>query len=351
MPRLFLCCLFLLTLLPARAQKKHPPLPEAFYMERLAAALAQKQSAQYVALMPTPEVLFDLQPVLPKLLRPLEPDSLEAATDGISKALERNADRWFQHFRKESDAMHLRWPNMLLARYELVRQTRTRDSLLEKMIPDRYRGYVFFLDPMRQKTFAVLVRGLFVYKGKIYGGALAAVYPAETIAAYEAHAEAARKAAAKGETYYAFKPEETEDDEEENSGNGPQQAAPAKQPKGVVAERLYYTGFFDKEIPVRLYVRGYKGDCKEGVCRWNAIMLVGDEDEWVGLSMVKKDGAWVFTEMPNKAVMELRPEAAILKGSWNATDDNTGYEVEIAEKDIPKKKLAEVEGIMDGLGL
>lgn len=354
MPRLLLCCLFLLALPPARAQKKHPPLPEAVYMDLLASALAQQKSAQYAALMPTPEVLFDLQPILPKLLRPLEPDSLEVATDGVSKALEHNADRWFQRFREESDAMRLRWPNMLLARYELVKQTRTRDSLLERMTPDRYKGYVFFLDPMRQKTFCILVRGLFAYGGKLYGGALASVYPAETVAAYETHAEAARRAAAKGQKYIAYKPEETDEDDEEAgeiSGNKASRAAPDAPPKGVVAERLYYTGFFDKEIPVRLFIRGYKGDCKEGVCRWNAIMLVGDEDEWVGLSMAKKDGAWVFTEIPNKASMELRPEKAVLKGTWNATDDNTGYEAEFTEKELPKKRLDTVEDIMDERGL
>ncbi len=351
MLRFLFYCLLLWILTPARAQKKQPALPEAVYINQLAAALAQPQPAPYVALMPSAEVLYDLQPVLPKLLRTLEPDSLEVATDGVGPVLARNAERWFQRFRDESDAMRLRWNTLRLARYELIKQPPTRDSLLEQLAPDRYMGYVFFLDPMRQKTFAVKVRGLFGYGGKLWGGALAAIYPAETIAAYEAHAEAARRAAAKGESYVAFQPEETDDDEDEDWGNPSPKAKGDAQPKGVVAERRYFTGFFDDEIPVHLFIRGYRGNCQEGVCRWNAIMLVGDEDDWVGLSMVKKEESWLFTEVPNKATMELKPEKTFLKGTWTATDDNTGYEVELVEKEVPKKKLSTLEDAMDNLGL
>lgn len=350
MPRLLFYCLFLWSHLPVWAQKKQPLLPEAVYVNRLAAALAQPESAPYAALMPPPEVLFDLQPILPRLISALGPDSLEVATNGISKALERQADRSFHRFREESEAMRLRWHQMRLARYELVKQPRTRDSLLEKLIPERYKGYVFFLDPMRQKTFCIQLWGLFTYKGRTYGGALASIYPAETIAAYEAHVAAARKAALKGEKYIAFQPEDTED-EVESEDTLAHEAPLAVQPKGVVAERLYFKGFFDDEIPVQLFVRGYRGDCPEGVCRWNAIMLVGDEDRWVGLTMLKKEGAWLFTEIPNKAVMELRPDAVGLKGSWNATDDNTGYEVELSSKELPKKNLAFLEDMMDEYGL
>lgn len=339
----------LLGTLPTFAQKK-APLPEATYMQALAAALEMQQPAQYAALMPPQEVLDSLQPVLPKLLKPLRLDETEIASSGYQKALVQHADRLFQTVKEESDAMGLRWATMRLARYELVRQGRTRDSLLEAFVPDRFRGYVFFLDPMRQKTFCVLVSGLFVHKGSLYGGALASVYPAETIAAYEAHVEAARKAARKGEKYVAMEKPETDEEEDENSGNATPKKAD-RGPKGIVGERLYYTGYFDGEIPVKLFIRGYKGDCPEGVCRWAAIMLVGDEDEWVGLSMTKKEGIWAFTELPNKAAMELKPDKVGLVGTWNATDDNTGYEVELDEMEIPKKKLAAMEGMMDDFGL
>lgn len=350
MSRLLFYLLFLLGTLPAHAQKKKDVLPETRYMEQLAAALQQQQPVQYIALMPSGEVLEELLPVLPKLLKPLALNETEVAEEGYSKAVLRNADRLYNRFKEESDAMGLRWATMRLARYELTHQAKTRDSLLEKLTPDRFKGYVFFLDPMRQKTFCVLLKGLFVYKGMFYGGALAPVYPAETIDAYEAHALAAQRAAAKGEKYVAFKAPETAEEEGENSGNTSAKKADA-QPKGVVAERRYYTGYFDGEIPVKLFIRGYRGDCKEGVCRWNAIMLVGDEDEWVALSMTKKDSTWAFTELPNKAAMELQPDKKGMLGNWNATDDNTGYEVELTEKEVPKKNLATLEGIMDDFGL
>ncbi len=347
MPRLlfFLCCFWAIA---SFAQKKSVALPEKVYINQLAMALAKRQPAQYTALMPPAEVLDDLTPVLPKLLQPLEPDAAEVAEYGYATALSRNAGRWYQQVQDESDTMLLRWPLLQLARYELVRQSRATDATLEKLVPDRYKGYVFFSDPTRRKTFCLLVRGLFVYKGSFYGGALGHVYPAETVVDYEAHYEAAQRAAAKGQKYVAWKPEEK-----------PEEAADAEAPvvekdkkgsdKGVVGERLYYTGFFDGQIPIRLFVRGYKGDCKEGVCRWNAMMLVGDEDEWVGLSMLKKEGAWIFTELPNKATMELKPDQKMLTGNWNATDENTGYEVKLTEKD--PKKLADLEGRMDDLGL
>lgn len=343
---LLLCCLYAA---PVFAQKKKEALPEKEYIGQLAMALAQRQPAQYTALMPPAEVLDNLTPVLPKLLQPLGLDSAEVVEYGYATALSRHAGSWFQQVQDESDAMLLRWPLLQLARYELVRQPRTTDATLEKLVPDRFKGYIFFSDPTRRKTFCLLVKGLFVYKGNFYGGALTHVYPAETVVDYEAHNEAAQRAAAKGQKYVAWKPEEKPEDTADAEAPPVAEKGKKGSDKGVVVERLYYTGFFDGQIPIRLFVRGYKGDCKDGVCRWNAIMLVGDEDEWVGLSMVKKEGAWIFTELPNKATMELKPEKTLLTGNWNATDDNTGYEVKLTAKD--PKKLADLEERMDDLGL
>ncbi len=341
---------FLLLGLSAVAQKKTPRLPEQAFMQVVTTAFQTQQVRTYLALLPADEVLDSLKPVLEILFRHSGMDGTEATQDGFRMALERATVRRFQQLSASGTEMGLHWAHLRLARYQLVRQVRTRDSLLEALVPERYQGYVFLFDPMLQKTFCMHIPDVVAFGGRLYGDAPVRVFPAETIPAYERHAEAAARMEAKGKKYIAFTPPEVPEDEqvdsteEEVSGTLPA-------PKGIVAERLYFTGFFDKEKPVELFIRGYRGDCADGICRWNAVMRVGSEADWVPLTLIKKKDMWILTELPDVATMELKPAGSELTGTWTATDDETGYEVKLSEERPSNRLLSRLEEVLDDFRL
>jgi hypothetical protein len=349
---LFFKCVLVLLLLgtPAVAQKKTPRLPEQAFMQVFTAAFQSQQVRTYGTLLPAGDVLDSLKPVLETLFRHSGMDATEAAQDGFRMALERATVRRFQQLSASGTEMGMHWAHLRLARYQLVRQVRTRDSLLEALVPERYQGYVFLFDPMLQKTFCMHIPDLFGFGGRLYGGAPIRVFPAETIPAYERHVEAAARMEAKGKKYIAFTPPEVLEDEPTDSTEE-EVAAVLPAPKGIVAERRYFTGFFDKEKPVELFIRGYRGDCADGICRWNAVIRVGNEADWAPMTLIKKKDAWVLTELPDVATMELKPTGSELTGTWTATDDETGYEVKLTEERPSNRLLSRLEEVMDDFRL
>ncbi|RYD53187.1 MAG: hypothetical protein EOP52_03345 [Sphingobacteriales bacterium] len=346
--QVFVCWLLLAA--PLYAQTKKKMLPEQLFMRQVTAAFQSQQVRDYLPLVPAREALDSLKPVLETVFRYSGMDAGEVAQDGFQMSLERATVRRFQQLSASGTEMGMHWAHLRLARYQLVRQVKTRDSLLEALVPERYQGYVFLFDPMLQKTFCMRIPDLFVFGSRVYGGAPIRVFPAETIPAYERHAEAAARAEAKGQKYIAFTPPELPDEEVADSTE--EEAVPGlPAPKGIVAERRYFTGYFDKEKPVELFIRGYRGDCADGICRWNAVMRVGNEADWVPMTLVKKNGSWILTELLDIATMELKADGSDLTGTWTAADDETGYEVKLTEERPSNRMLSILEEVLDDFRL
>jgi hypothetical protein len=206
---------------------------------------------------------------------------------------------------------------------------------------------VFIRDPMLQKTFCFTVGDVLQIGGKWYGGTLTHIFPAETKDAFDQHLEAYRKAVKLGKDYIPVLVK-SEDDNDDGERKAVTPAAAGGNRK-LVVERRFYRGKFDNEISVQLYVRGLRGTCPEGICSWEAAFKFGDQDDWTPMSVSRSaDGKWTFTEIPPDGVLEVELKGSTYSGTWNASDDGTGYEAVLKEEVPSGTKLKALEAIMDG---
>lgn len=243
----------------------------------------------------------------------------------------------FNNVLDEAAKMNIHWPHVLLARYELEKQRESRDAIYEKVVPERFLGYVFIKDPVDNATYCYTIGDLMQIQGKWYGGTLTHIFEASTKFAYDQQLAKYKEAKRKGKTF-VWK-EKDPDSEEDSTQSQETKQGPLK----TVVERKYYTGTFDNEIPVQLYVRYLKGTCPEGVCSYEAVFKFGDQDEYVYMSVVKTDNHWVFTEDPGTGVMDLQFKESVYTGAWTSSTDQTGYEVHLSETVPGNKKLRSLD--------
>ena len=322
---------------PAGAQKSkiHEMPPEDAQMRKVVATLRSGNVEEYVALFPTEEIIVNA----------LEGDGwLAMEKSRQTPVLQEKAKARFQKVLEEGKQMGIRWNIVSLTRFELTQARQSRDTLLEQLAPVRFEGYLFVRDPLLRKTFGLRITDVWEIAGELRGGLLSQVFPALSVTDFEKHAAARAAAEKKGETYVALKPppaDEEEADEEKAE-------APVSHKNRIVAERHFYRGTFDKDLPVVLYVQGYKGACPSGICAWAGTMRVGDED-WIMVKIVRQDKHWTFTEVPENGVMDLNEAEGGYEGTWNATDDKMGYEVYLQEQPPSKRILREAEEFMDSV--
>lgn len=250
----------------------------------------------------------------------------------------------------------LHWGDVLLVRYELDKQLIPREMAgLEKVTTARLQGYIFVQDLLTRKTFTLVVKDIFSVNGKWYGGHLVNVLEADNIPDYVEKLVAERRyekqlvreivygdwdsiriknQAIKGAT--AKKADSTDEDEDKIKK------------RTDILERKLYTGVFDKDIPVELYVRSLKGNCPEVVCAWEAIYKFGDIEDYLKLDVSKSsDGKWVFTE-EDVGVMELVQMGDKYTGTWTSFKDRTEYECVLTEKkEVKNRKLFMLDDIIE----
>jgi hypothetical protein len=113
-----------------------------------------------------------------------------------------------------------------------------------------------------------------------------------------------------------------------------------------VVDRKYYKGKFDDDIPVELYVR-YMKDVKDKVTKyWDALYKFGDMSEYVKLDVsMTQDAKWLFEEPV--ASMELDLAGKVYSGSWTNGGNQTGYDVELSQKELSQKKIEELDNILE----
>jgi hypothetical protein len=264
------------------------------------------------------------------------PDELQIYEGSLDSA--RFAD--FDSLRARGDAIGVRWRDVQFQRFELERLRNTRDTLWEKVAPLRFLGYVFLRDPLSNKSYGFTVGDMMQIDGKWYGGTLSRVFEAGSKFEFDQHLAAARKAERKGEVYTGGATLQMPDTME---------AQVAEEPGKVIVDRKYYTGTFDNEISVQLYIRGLKGDCGQPICLWEAVFKFGDQ-EFIPMTVTRTTDSWIFAEDPGPGAMELSLKGDTFTGTWTSSADNTGYEVKLTETAPSNKKLRVLEEVFAVMG-
>lgn len=241
---------------------------------------------------------------------------------------------------KIGEAQGLHWESILPVRYELTKQRETRQRLYEKLAPTRFTGLLFFVDGLTRRTYGLSVTDVIEINKAYYGGQLGELYEAGNRDEWEESRLYYRKhpLALKDTTQKPV--EHADEDQQERNEKTPQ----------MVADRKYYTGYLDNEIPIQLYIRSLKGGCPQGVCSWEAIYKFGDQDDWVMLTVTRSEGdKWQFVEEPPNGSMELVLKGKTFTGDWDATDGQTGYDVKATEATPSEKKTKRLEEIFADL--
>ncbi len=272
----------------------------------------------------------------------------------------------FDYVIKKGIDSGIHWHDIILAGYELQKTPLTRSLAgLDKIMELRFHGFIFVEDMLTRRRYCIGVKEIECIKGKWYGGHLINILEAKTIDEYYAKVVIERKKLLHPELFVQAKdtaaaedePETTVADNEEEDANNflkmsqyiEEDKPKEKKTSRQVSERFYYTGMFDNEIPVELYIRGLKGNCPEISCSWEAMYKFRDHDEFIKLIVERTpEGKWLMTEDPDVGALELELHDGKFTGVWISLKDKTEYDVIFNEKKAVKSsKLFDMDDIIE----
>jgi hypothetical protein len=322
-------------------KEKHHEITEQDMIAQLTSCLVNKNSLEYTRLFPESDSIAywttlvapsNSQPFI-KAVYQLNNPAIGMQKDSI---LDAKLTYNFDSIMHRGEMLGVHWHSLLLARYELVKSRKTRDSILERIAPVRFTGYLFVRDMLTRKTYGVAVTDIMNIEGNWYGGQMQSIYQAATIDEYykKMKIEVARIKAGMNGNFGEDSTFVMADTSEENS----------KIRKQVV-DRKMFTGTFDNDIKVELYIRFYRGTCPEGICSWDATFKFGNKEEVVAKVNKTADGKWHFTE--ESGVMDLTQNADGFTGTWTSASDQTEYEVNITISAISNKKMRKLDQMLD----
>lgn len=244
------------------------------------------------------------------------------------------------------------WGDILIVKHELDKQRLPYKMIgFELVAPIRMQGFIFIRDMLTRRRYGIAVRDIYLINDKWYGGRVLNILEASSSVEYE---ESLRDEEKELQRLIAYKQQGLldsvlaakdslrklvtggfDDDEEDED---------IETMFKDIAERKFYTGYFDKQVEVELYVRGIKGSCPDVVCSWEAMYKFGDIDEYIVVDVEKReDGTFVFTE-EDMGVMEVKLQATTFTGTWTALSDKTEYEVYLKENvAIKDRKLFKID--------
>ena len=283
------------------------------------------------------------------------PEKVKQFDPYYNHAINKNA--YYVMQKGEDSGIH--WNQVLMMRYELQKVKLTRDMVGYDLIaPTRFQGYVLLRDMLTRQVFIFTVNELQNIGKYWYGGVLANIYPAESIEEFQAkeagelrirrmmkefgltEADLA-KIKSKDTSKHVIQVNENDDDDANTT------TASGLIRRDVVDRKLY-TGTFDNQIQVKLYVRYMKGNCPGGVCSWEAIYKFGDQDEFIKLDVSKtKEGNWLFNEDPPIGSMELTLKDKVFTGTWASSDIKTGYDVKLKEAILSTSMMKQLDHIIE----
>ena len=352
---LFLC--FIVSL-QADAQKDD----EEELVKEIIISLQTADDSSYTALFPTMKLMADLAYTystvdsyklerifrLRQNMRHLREFDAEINTEILDQ---------FDFVRQKGTDSGIHWGDILIAKYEFDKQRLPRELIgFELIAPIRMQGYIFIRDMLTRIRYGIAVKDIFEMNGKWYGGRVVNILKASNAAEYEeslhdeelelrklliakANGTLDSLLAAKDSVRKSnIKVSQLYDEEEEEE----------KDMFKEIVDRKLYVGYFDKEMPVELYVRFIKGTCPETVCEWEAMYRFDDIEDFIVLDVERKeDGTFVMTE-EEVGVMELKLQGSTFTGNWTAFSDKTEYEAYLKEKvEMRNKKLYRLDRIFE----
>jgi hypothetical protein len=339
-------CLFVSLLLFSASSSAQVPT-EAALIENLVFALQNKDSHTYADLFPSIDSMSTW--ILKRADKNSEAyqrmiylkENYFARLD-FDSSVYAEADKGFKDFLKKTRQFDIRWNETVLVKYELETIRRGRGLLSEKIVPNRFLGYVQIKDMHSRRTFTFTIYDLLQVNGLWYGGELVNIFEASSKDEYEQKLAEAKK---KEMLALAGIVDTTATDSTKKLGVLDEADNKSSMLKEVV-DRKYYKGKFDGEIPVMLYVRYIKGGCPEGVCSWEALFKFGDEDEYVKMEVTRNEkGVWQFSE--DQGGMELMLKDKVFTGTYASNGDQTEYDVKLTETPASDKKIQMLDEIFE----
>ncbi len=275
--------------------------------------------------------------------------------------------RDFKFIHKKGLDSGIHWRDLLIARFELEKSMLPRELIgLEKIIPYRLQGYIFVQDLLTRKIYCISIKDVHGFNNQWYGGRIVNILEAESIEEYYEKLAAERKVLkdvliaqlyalsdtiGKAEDSMALAAAAIKTPKADNMLSvGNDEDEDKKKPStNDVVERKLYTGLFDGEIKMELYIRSLKGPCPKPVCAWDAVYKFQDMEDYVVLDVTKSaDGKLILTE-EDVGVMEITITGDKAKGEWSSFKDKTTVDVELTEKkEVKNRKLFMLDDILEG---
>jgi len=287
----------------------------------------------------------------------------------------------FSYMLRKGEDSGVHWGELVIQRYEMHHAPLTKGMEgLQSIMPERFNAYLFVRDMAASTTFCITMTEIQKIDGFYYGGQLINVLEANTVdqfmsreagerlaqdKAREEHQRLADSARVADSVRLAGPRKDTAGKHTDSTAAGakttgtdtskskrtvllsvaPQPDDDASKNRHEVVDRRYYSGKFDDEIPVKLYVR-YMKDAGGKVNGWDALYKFGDMEQYVKLDVTKtKEGVWLFEEPV--ATMELELNDKTYTGSWTQGEDQTGYDVELTEKPLSEEKRLMLDKILE----
>ena len=385
----FFTCLVLLCTDAHAIGRRHryagPPRNEAELMVSVLNCLRAKDSLAYYDLFPPLDTFWrmvmhsaDARPEVQRDLNNLK----EHPTIFI------DLDPYYNHtiitrfsdvIRKGEDS-GINWPGIVMQRYELEKEGVAHGMEgMQHIAPERFRGYLFVRDMMSSTTFCITITEIQKVKGYFCGGQVLNVLEAHNKDEYIAKERAERKHkiqveqaeqkrltdSAKNDngTVHAARDSLQVSDSAKVAGAAkpvdtmknkkaallsvttPASDDDKNKMRWEVVDRRLYKGLFDDDIAVELYVR-YMRDGNGKVTNWDGLYKFGDMQDYVKLEITKaEDGKWMMEEPAG--IMELELNLKVYTGSWTNGDNQTGYDVELTQKDLSQAKSMKLDRILD----
>jgi len=343
---LFLACLLHLScanVLASRKDRHRHPATEQDMLDRIFSCIQTKDAYSYAGLFPESDSLAYW------IIKVADPKSdqfftmqaqLENPETGMRKDSAMNARlmKEFDRIMQRGDKMGINWGALVPVRHELLQARKTRDTLYEKLAPVRFKGYLFMRDMLTRKTYGVALADIMYIQGSWYGGEILNIYQAATADEY-----LTRQAKERGRIEKGLPGNFGMDEEETAVDTTEERVTIRKQ----VLDRKIFTGTFDNEIAVQLYIRYLRGGCPETICSWDGLFKFG-EDEYVRVEISRtSDSTWHFEEKGGDGVMDLKLDGETFTGVWVAPSDQTSYEAELSDTPVSNKKLRSLDAILD----
>jgi hypothetical protein len=358
------------------APKKHRdrvlPRTEVGLMNNVLGCLANKDSTGYFFLFPPFDTLWSFV-----IHNPDRSPETVAALNSLKErprillqfdpTYNRNIMGCFFYVLKKGEDSGIHWKDIAMERYELYQQEPGQSMKgYEKIAPERFKGYIFVKDMLGHVTYCITIQEIQKISGYFFGGQVLNILEASSVDQFLKKEDDERK-------YFDWLAKNSKTDSASfvSIGRATSDSAKARNDSMMkaasllrdsiindddnsdnvrkeVINRKFYTGKFDNEISVELYVRYMKDPKSAKQVAYDGLYKFGDQKDYVKLIITKNaDGKWEMEDELPLGSMELVLKNKVYTGSWLNNGSQTGYDVLLSETGIPESKMERLDKILE----